>query len=81
MKIAAIADIHGNVDALDAVLTDIERHQPDLIVNLGDSFSSPLLAGETAERLMPLDLPTVRGNHDRAPVSYTHLTLPTKRIV
>ncbi|TCT37616.1 metallophosphoesterase family protein [Martelella mediterranea] len=66
MKIAAIADIHGNVDALDAVLADIERHQPDLIVNLGDSFSSPLLAGETAERLMPLDLPTVRGNHDRA---------------
>ena len=25
MKIAAISDIHGNLDALDAVLADIER--------------------------------------------------------
>lgn len=66
MKIAVIADIHGNLDALEAVLADIEPQAPDLIVNLGDSLSSPLLAGETADRLMPLDLPTVRGNHDRA---------------
>ena len=65
MKVAAIADIHGNIDALEAVLADLERHQPDLIVNLGDSLSSPLAAGETADRLLPLSLPTVRGNHDR----------------
>ncbi|MET3601630.1 metallophosphoesterase family protein [Martelella mangrovi] len=66
MKIAALADIHGNIDALEAVLADLERHRPDAIVNLGDSLSSPLAAGETAERLLPLSLPTVRGNHDRA---------------
>nr|WP_272212190.1 metallophosphoesterase family protein [Marinicella sp. W31]MDC2878101.1 metallophosphoesterase family protein [Marinicella sp. W31] len=66
MKIAALADIHGNIDALEAVLADLERHRPDTIVNLGDSLSSPLAAGETAERLLPLSLPTVRGNHDRA---------------
>lgn len=66
MKIAAIADIHGNIDALEAVLADIEQHQPDLIVNLGDSLSGPLAAGETAARLLPLGLTTVRGNHDRA---------------
>mgnify|MGYP001215447395 CR=1 FL=1 len=66
MKIAAIADIHGNIDALEAVLADIEQHQPDLIVNLGDSLSGPLAAGETAARLLSLRLTTVRGNHDRA---------------
>ena len=37
MKIAAIADIHGNDLALEAVLSDIARQSPDLIVNLGDS--------------------------------------------
>lgn len=66
MKIAAIADIHGNIDALEAVLADIAGHRPDMIVNLGDSLSGPLAAGETAARLLPLGLTTVRGNHDRA---------------
>ncbi|WP_174803202.1 metallophosphoesterase family protein [Martelella limonii] len=66
MKLAAIADIHGNIDALEAVLADIGRHQPDMIVNLGDSLSGPLAGAETADRLLALDLTTVRGNHDRA---------------
>ena len=66
MKIAAIADIHGNIDALEAVLADIAPHQPDMVVNLGDSLSGPLAGAETADRLMSLDLTTVRGNHDRA---------------
>jgi predicted phosphodiesterase len=33
MKIAAISDIHGNIDALTAVLADIDRQGVDLIVN------------------------------------------------
>jgi predicted phosphodiesterase len=65
MRIAAISDIHGNLFALDAVLADIDRRGVDLIVNLGDILSGPLLPCETADRLMALDLPTVRGNHDR----------------
>jgi predicted phosphodiesterase len=65
MKIAAISDIHGNLFALDAVLADIERRGVDHIVNLGDILSGPLLPGETADRLMSLNLPTIRGNHER----------------
>jgi putative phosphoesterase len=65
MKIAAISDIHGNLDALDAVLADIGRREVDMIVNLGDILSGPLLPRETADRLMSLDLPTIRGNHER----------------
>ena len=65
MRLAAISDIHGNSDALDAVLTDIRRRGVKTIVNLGDCFSGPLDAAGTAERLAALDLPTVRGNHDR----------------
>jgi len=65
MKIAAISDIHGNLGALDAVLADIEPRGVDLIVNLGDILSGPLQPRETADRLMPLGLPTIRGNHER----------------
>lgn len=66
MRIAVIADIHGNVLALEAVLADLARRGgADLTVNLGDCVSGPLWPRETVERLMSLDWPTVRGNHDR----------------
>lgn len=65
MRIAAISDIHGNLAALDAVLGDIARRGVDLTVNLGDILSGPLDPAATADRLMALDLPTIRGNHER----------------
>lgn len=66
MRIAVLADIHGNVLALDAVLDDLERRGgADLTVNLGDCVSGPLWPRETMQRLEALGLPTVRGNHDR----------------
>jgi predicted phosphodiesterase len=65
MKIAAISDIHGNIAALDAVLADIASRGVDRIVNLGDHCSGGLFPAETADRLMALDVPTIRGNHER----------------
>src|SRR5687768_405917 len=65
MRLAALSDIHGNLPALEAVLADIGRRGVDRIVNLGDIVSGPLWPRETAARLMPLALPTVRGNHER----------------
>jgi predicted phosphodiesterase len=65
MKIAVLSDIHGNIAALDAVLADAGAQKVDRIVNLGDICSGGLFPRETADRLMPLDLPTIRGNHER----------------
>lgn len=65
MRIAALSDIHGNLAALDAVLADIAPRGIDRIVNLGDILSGPLEPGPTADRLIALDLPTIRGNHER----------------
>ncbi|MFC0205818.1 metallophosphoesterase family protein [Novosphingobium soli] len=65
MKIAVLSDIHGNLAALDAVLADAAARAVDRIVNLGDIVSGPLFPRETADRLMPLALPTIRGNHER----------------
>lgn len=65
MRIAALSDIHGNLWALDAVLADLAGRRVNLVVNLGDILSGPLLPVETAERLMPIGLHTIRGNHER----------------
>lgn len=37
MKYAIVSDIHGNLEALDAVLRDLERHSLDGVLCLGDS--------------------------------------------
>jgi len=65
MRIAALSDIHGNLPALEAVLADVACRGCDLVVNLGDIVSGPLWPRETLERLQPLDLPTIAGNHER----------------
>lgn len=65
MLIAAFSDVHGNLRALEAVLAQIRRLRPDLVLNLGDCVSGPLWPRETCELLQSLSIPTVRGNHDR----------------
>jgi predicted phosphodiesterase len=65
MRIAVISDVHGNLAALEAVLADIATRGVNLVVNLGDALSGPLLPVECANRFIPLELPTIRGNHER----------------
>src|ERR1700716_284664 len=54
MRFAAIADVHGNPLALEAVIADIRAEGIDDIVNLGDMASGPLDAGRTVDALMAL---------------------------
>jgi predicted phosphodiesterase len=66
MRVAVLADVHGNRLALDAILINLERRGgAEHIVNFGDCVSGPLWPGETMERLAALNALTTRGNHDR----------------
>ncbi|MEP6732925.1 MAG: metallophosphoesterase family protein [bacterium] len=65
MRLAILSDIHGNLLALETVLAHIEERGVDAIINLGDCVTSPLWPRETLELLEAIDMPTVRGNHDR----------------
>jgi predicted phosphodiesterase len=65
MRFAAIADVHGNYLALEAVLADIAAQGIDAIVNLGDTASGPLDARRTLDIMMAMNATCVRGNHDR----------------
>lgn len=68
MKVAVFGDVHGNRFALEAVVQDIERHQPDTWVNLGDQLFGG--ADPAGAWVMQQELKTrhsvleVRGNTD-----------------
>ena len=65
LRVAAIADIHGNLPALEAVLEEVRREQPDLILVCGDVASGPMPA-QTIDVLRKLPRARfVRGNADR----------------
>jgi predicted phosphodiesterase len=61
---AVIADLHGNLPALDAVLVDLERVQPDRIVVAGDFVNRGPQSRAVLERIAPYGFPAISGNHD-----------------
>jgi predicted phosphodiesterase len=63
MRVALIADIHGNRFALDAVLDELERDGITKIVCLGDVAVGPQPT-ESVERVRALGCPVVMGNWD-----------------
>ncbi|MEB2300039.1 metallophosphatase family protein [Lysinibacillus xylanilyticus] len=65
MEIAVLSDIHGNKDALKAVLEDIKYRNIDKVYNLGDTLYGPLFPLETYEMIMSTNIKSVSGNCDR----------------
>ncbi len=88
MRLGLISDIHGNIWALEAALEALHQRGVDSVLNLGDVLYGPLAPAQTAECLMDLGIPTLRGNHDRelmAPparplVAYTVSQLSTAQL-
>jgi predicted phosphodiesterase len=66
MRVAAIADVHGNAPALEAVLAELAQEDVDLVVFCGDLTWGPL-PNETLALVRALEVPArfVRGNADR----------------
>jgi putative phosphoesterase len=63
MRLAVLADTHGNLPALEAVLADIERYDVDHIVVAGDLVGGPKPV-ETVHLLRTLDSWVIQGNSD-----------------
>jgi putative phosphoesterase len=64
MRLAIFSDIHGNLQALDAVLADIGAQQPDAVYCLGDLVGYGASPNEVTARVRELGCPTVMGNYD-----------------
>jgi len=65
MRIAVMADIHGNLPALEAVLAEVERLKPDQLVILGDIIDGAPDSLACWRRVVDLGVPLLRGNHER----------------
>ncbi len=68
MRYAVISDIHGNVEALRAVLEDIETRDIDVIICLGDIVGYYSDPDKCVELIRDHVAYSVAGNHDFAAV-------------
>jgi len=64
MRIAIISDIHGNLTALDAVVADLDRTKPDLVLHGGDLAASGCQPAEGIDLISQLGWAGVMGNTD-----------------
>lgn len=66
MKYAVLSDIHGNLEALEAVLADVEAWAPDAVFCLGDFVGYGPDPNACVARLRQVIAAAVAGNHDLA---------------
>jgi predicted phosphodiesterase len=71
--------VHGTRIALEAVLAELDREQPDAVVFGGDLFLGPQPA-ETAELVRSVEASFVRGNCDRETDDWTRSKLDDETI-
>ena len=70
-RVAVISDIHGNQQALEAVLAAIDEMQIQTIYCLGDVVGYGACPNECVEHLRFRRIPTLAGNHDHAALEMT----------
>ncbi len=64
MRVAIFSDVHGNLSGLEAVLNDIERHNPDQVIFAGDLCFLGARPAECLRLVRARRLPAVVGNTD-----------------
>lgn len=64
MRIAVFSDIHGNLEALQAIISDIKSKNFDEIICLGDVLSLGPNPRECLELIMNYNIKMVLGNHE-----------------
>lgn len=66
MRIAVVSDIHGNYQALESVLADIDSQQVDHMISLGDNIGYGPEPDRVVDELISRAVPSVLGNHELA---------------
>ena len=64
MAIGVISDIHGNYEALKAVLAELDSMHVTEIYCLGDVVGYYSQVNEVCEELIRRNIPNIMGNHD-----------------
>ena len=66
MKIAVLSDIHGNMDAFEKVLADIDGRGVASVLSLGDNIGYGAEPERVVQTLKARGIPSVLGNHELA---------------
>lgn len=73
MKILLIADIHGNLPALQAILRHANEDAPiDKILNMGDSVGYGPYPDEVVQAIQGASFVNIQGNYDKKVLSKSH---------
>lgn len=75
-RIAVIADIHGNIPALEAVLDDLAHRQVDEVLVGGDLVGRGPQGGAVVRRIRALGLATIGGNHEEYLLAFRRREVP-----
>jgi diadenosine tetraphosphatase ApaH/serine/threonine PP2A family protein phosphatase len=73
MKVALLSDIHGNLEAFQAVRESIAAHRAEEIIFIGDIVGYGADPNECIELLRTLTECSIAGNHDFAVVNKTNI--------
>ncbi|RCV64982.1 Exopolyphosphatase/pppGpp-phosphohydrolase/Predicted phosphodiesterase [Methanophagales archaeon] len=63
-KIAIIADVHGNLHALNAVMDDAKRRDAEIFLNAGDFLGYGAFPDEVVQKLSSENVHSIIGNYD-----------------
>jgi predicted phosphodiesterase len=63
-RLAVLADIHGNLPALEAVIADMQPYRVDQVIVAGDSINWCPYSPQVIERLFDERWAVIRGNHE-----------------
>jgi len=74
--IAAIADIHGNLPALEAVLAELDRLRPDEVLVGGDLVGRGPRGSAVVAAVAERGWATIRGNHEDYLLDFVHRRVP-----
>ena len=64
MRLAFVADIHGNLLALEAILADLQQQKPDAVYLVGDQVNRCPWNNEVMALVGDQGWPAIAGNHD-----------------
>ncbi len=77
-KIAVLADIHGNMPALRAVLEDVDRQEPDEVLVAGDLVGRGPEGSRVVATIAERGWRCLRGNHEDYLLAFVHREVPAE---
>ncbi len=76
--VAVLADIHGNLPALEAVFRDLNKVSPDLIIVAGDMVGRGPQGNEVVKLVESKGCDVIKGNHEEYLLDIINMKLPAK---